>query len=391
MKILMIHQHYRTPAMSGAIRSWYIAKAMAARGHHVVVLTGGTSLQGPPDPGIEVHCLDVPYGNHFSFWRRIQSFTGFLWKALRTAAKHRDAQLAYVISTPLTTGLVGMYLKRRFGIPFYFEVGDLWPEAPIQLGFIRNKWIKHLLYTLERTVYRNAAIVVALSPAIAQYVAQHANRKNIITIPNMSDCAFYMPGPRDAALEAHYGLKDRLVVSYIGALGYANGLEYLLQCAQLAQAQNLEIEFLICGEGAMERELRDSAKKQGLVNIHFTGFLNRDEVAGIMRITDIHFICYRPHPVLETGSPNKLFDGLAAGKVIGLNFGGWIKDLVTQHACGFAANPADPNSFIAAIQPFLDPTLRQQAGKNARALAEKEFDREILMARLLDAIETTHP
>ena len=53
-----------------------------------------------------------------------------------------------------------------------------------------------------------------------------------------------------------------------------------------------------------------------------------------MNVTDATFICYKPVPILETGSPNKYFDGLARGKLILVNFGGWIKEEIEAKRCG---------------------------------------------------------
>jgi hypothetical protein len=60
-----------------------------------------------------------------------------------------------------------------------------------------------------------------------------------------------------------------------------------------------------------------------------------------MNITDASFIFYKPVPVLETGSPNKFFDGLAAGKLIIINFGGWIKTEIEENKCGVYVNPLE--------------------------------------------------
>ena len=98
-----------------------------------------------------------------------------------------------------------------------------------------------------------------------------------------------------------------------------------------------------------------------------------------MRVTDAVFVCYRPVPVLETGSPNKYFDGLAAGKLIVVNFGGWIRDEIEAEQCGIYVDPHDSNSFADRLTPFLnDASLLHRYQNNARRLAEAKYSREQL-------------
>ena len=73
-----------------------------------------------------------------------------------------------------------------------------------------------------------------------------------------------------------------------------------------------------------------------------------------MNVTDASFVCYKPFNILETGSPNKFFDGLAAGKLILLNFQGWLKNEIEEHQCGINVDPADPGDFVKKIRPFIE-------------------------------------
>jgi glycosyltransferase involved in cell wall biosynthesis len=84
-------------------------------------------------------------------------------------------------------------------------------------------------------------------------------------------------------------------------------------------------------------------------------------------------------PVLETGSPNKYFDGLAAGKLIIVNFGGWIREEIERNGCGVFISSDSPVDFVTRITPFLkDETLLRQHQQEARRLAEKKYSRQKL-------------
>lgn len=381
MKVLILHQHFNIPGEGGAVRSYYLAKALADRGIAVAVITGygGSKYEVRYVEGIEVHYLPIGYNNRFGFYKRSFSFLQYVKGALRVALRLPGITVCYAISVPLTVGLAAIWLKSRKRLPFIFEVGDLWPDAPIQLGFIKNYFFRSALYSLERTIYRQAQSVVALSPMIREAIERKVPGKRIDLIPNMSDTTFYKPGLKDSALEQKFDVAGKFVVSYIGAVGFANGLDYYLECARHCQKAGAPIQFLLCGDGAMRAHLKGVAEKLALQNLTFIDFQNRDGVREVMNVTDAVFICYRPAPILQTGSPNKYFDGLAAGKLIIVNFGGWIKDEIETQACGVYTDARNPAGIVSLLQPFVsDRLLLAEYGQRSRKLAETRYSRELL-------------
>lgn len=381
MNILILHQHFNTPYEGGAIRSYYLAKALVDAGIKVSVITGANvaHYEQKTIEGIEVHYLPVAYDNRFGFGARSMSFLKYVLKATRLVKKLGTFNFCYAISVPLTVGLAARWIKSRYKIPYYFEVGDLWPDAPIQLGFVRNYLFSQSLYALEKSIYRSAEAVVALSPSIQSAVQKKVPGKKVFVIPNMADTEYFTPEKKPLDLESKFGVNGKFVISYIGAVGFANGLDYLLECANVARKAQLPIHFFIVGDGALKERLKDNATKLGLANLTFLDFRNREGVREIFNITDAAFICYKSVPVLETGSPNKFFDGLAAGKLIIINFGGWIRKEIEENRCGIFVNPLQPLDFIAKIKPFLADQKQLQAyQESSRQLAERKYSRNIL-------------
>jgi len=381
LKILILHQHFKTPQTGGAIRSWYLAKGLVEHGHIPVVITSHNEKNyvHTTIDGIEVHYLPIAYDNAFDYYRRSVAFLRFVYGSIRVAAQIHGVDRIYAISVPLTIAFVARWTSFRKGIPYFFEVGDLWPDAPVEMGFIRNPLMKATLYSVEKTAYRKAKVVVALSPAIKDAILKKVPEANVVTIPNISDCEFYKPTPRHD--------DKKFVVSYIGATGLANGLDYLLECANVCRKAELPVHFIVCGTGALLERLKGNAKQLGLQNITFMGFVNRDGVRDVLNITDAVFVCYKDRPILETGSPNKFFDGLAAGKLIVINFGGWIKKEIEENRCGVALTKSDPGSFVNKIRTFItDPDLLKEYQGNARKLAEQKYDRKLLVNKWVSSL-----
>ena len=387
MNILIIHQYFRTPEEGGAIRSYYIADHLARSGHNVKVITAfnGDQYHVKKTLGFEVHYLPVYYSNHLSFWSRIHAFWLFAFYSMRLMKKLRPVDLNYIISTPLTTGLVGLYGKKRLAIPYLFEVGDLWPDAPIQLGVLKNPILEWLSYKLERTVYHNSKMTVGLSPDIKNVIESKVPGREVAVLTNMADLKFFDDLARDENITEEFGLKRKFVITYTGTVGLANHLEYLVDVARACQAHE-EIHFLIMGPGAQLARVRQTAG--GLKNISFLEPGNKQKVKEILSVSDAIYISFKKVPVLSSGCPNKLFDGLAAGRLIIINFEGWVKELIEHQGCGFYHDPERPGDFYGHLKAYLSSEDHlQQSQKRAKALASKEFSVEKQMQKLDRIIE----
>lgn len=381
MKVLILHQHFNTPEKGGALRSYYLAKALVDRGIETVVITGSNEKKYRQEnyEGIEVHYLPIAYDNGFGFTARSFSFLKYINQSVSIAKKLNNVDICYAISVPLTVGIAAIWLKKKIKLPYIFEVGDLWPDAPVQMGFVKNYFLVSLLFQLEKLIYKEAKSIAALSQPIKEAIEKKISGKKIDIIPNMADCDFYKQEGKESALEEKFNAKGKFVVSYIGTAGVANGLDYFLECANVSRKAELPIHFILCGDGATLPYLKASAERLGLKNITFTGFVNRSEVKEVMNITDAVFVSYKNIPILQTGSPNKYFDGLASGKMIIANFGGWIKEEIENSHCGINLDPKQPSDFVKKIESFVNNKIKtNEFQRAARSLAESKYDRKKL-------------
>ena len=395
MHILYIHQYFKTPEEGGAIRSYYLAKGLVDAGHTVTMLTAhsGTKYKKMFVDGIHVHYLPVPYRQSMGPLVRIRAFLTFVWMVCRKASLFRTADVCYVTSTPLTVGLIGLYLRRQFNMPFYFEVRDLWPEAPVQMKVIRSKTIQRLLYRLEKRTYQRAKALIAVSPGIEEYIRRVVPHQTVHLIPNMSDCGFFRQAERNAYHEKQFGVEGKFVVTYFGSMGRVNHLEYFVQAAQMCQQQQMhDVQFLMVGEGSELDRIKAYAQQLNLGNVQFVPHQNKYGLLSVLNVTDAAYVSFANYPVLETNSPNKFFDALAAGKLCITNTRGWIADMVEEHRCGFYTNPQQPEHFVAQLAPFVNDRERlTQYQSRARTLGEQQFEREQQVDALLDSLGVSCP
>lgn len=386
MKILYIHQYFKTPEEGGSIRSYYLAKGLVDAGHEVTMLTAhNAGYEVKEVDGIGVHYLPVEYDNKFSFFKRLYSFWKFVRLAKKEAAKLEKQDLAYVMTTPLTTGFIATHLKKKINLPYYFEVGDLWPEAPVRMGIIKNRVLKEWLYLLEKKFYFEADKVIALSPAIRNYVEKVSPNTKVYVIPNMADSHFFEP----EYSVGDFSFSNKFQITYCGAIGKANHLEFLIAAARESAKHQLPIHFNIIGYGSEMERLKTEAKF--LYNVTFHPHAGKEAVKKILDQSDAVYVSFKDIEVLGTGSPNKFFDSLAAGKLTIVNFEGWIKNVVQRNRCGFYHDPKNPIEFVRKIQVFLDsPELLIRYQRNGRKLAELYYDKDIQITKLLKILNNEY-
>ncbi|MDI1323969.1 MAG: glycosyltransferase family 4 protein [Algoriphagus sp.] len=390
MRIIYIHQYFKTPEEGGAVRSYHLAKGLADAGHEVELITGGNQKyydQRRID-GFKVHYLPVGYDQKFGFLKRVSSFLSFVKQTKKLLPKLVRPDILYISSTPLTTGLIGLWAKRKLALPYIFEVRDLWPEAPIQVGAIRNPLLKKYLISLEARIYRNALSLVALSPGIAEHIRKVAPDRAVSLIPNFSDLDCFFPQDKNENLLRKYELKSTLTIAYTGALGQVNAVEELLDLAEAAQNRQKNWQFLIMGSGSHEGKLRELAAQKNLNNVRFIPFGSKEKVNEVLSLADLAWISFAHLPVLKTNSPNKFFDALAAGKAILVNHKGWVFQLVKQYGLGFSCLPGKMESTFEELERLeSNPKALLQMQQNSRALAEKHFSKEHAVTRLKEIID----
>ncbi|WP_322819915.1 glycosyltransferase family 4 protein [Chloroflexus sp.] len=402
MHILYLHQYFTTRTGVGGTRSYEFARFFIQQGHRVTMVTaanrqeqwsGGLWRRRVVD-GINVIELRAGYadysrGTAISYGQRIIAFLLFALASLIAVVRVERPDVVFATSTPLTIGIPGMLASRWHRVPLVFEVRDLWPEAPIQMGVLRHPLLILAARWLERAIYRRSQHIIALSPGMRQGVIDAGViPEKISVIPNAADLDLFHPQRDGRHWRQQLGNPSFLAL-YFGTMGEANDLSQVIDAARVLQHQKRDdILIVLAGQGRQRPWLEERSDHYSLCNVRFLDPLPKDEVADLVAAADVCLTIFKAIPVLATCSPNKLFDSLAAGKPVIVNTPGWLQQLVTEHQCGRYARAGDPTDLAAQIVYMCDhPEYTRQAGRNARLLAEQRFDRRRLASEVLAVLE----
>lgn len=400
MKVIYFAEHFTTPKLGGAVRPYQMAQRLIAHGHQVTMVCGGDHkmfdlpetrknniYRGDVD-GIDVIQISLPYSNNDSVGKRAITFLKFARKAVGIAFKE-DYDLLFATSTPLTDGLPGIFAKWFRRKKFVFEVRDLWPELPKALG-MKNPFLIWGMSVLEKQSYHAADACIGLSPGICEGIKRRSQKgKPIAMVPNGCDLDLFSPSIEKLGYIPGVKPTDTVAV-FTGAHGIANGLDAVLDMAAvLITRGRKDVKMVFVGEGKMKPHLVERAKSEELNNCIFLGHMPKKELNEVMKRADIGLMVLANVPAFYYGtSPNKFFDYIASGLPIVNNYPGWLAEMINENKCGIAIEPERPELFADAVIKLADnPELRKEYGLNGRALAEREFARDLLGTKFVSFLE----
>ena len=306
MHILYLHQYFTTPDRethgSAGTRSYEFARRLVGKGHTVEMITSDCSPQADTprgwytteEAGIRVHWLPVPYSNKKGFFTRVYAFLRFAIAAAFKAASLKG-DIIFATSTPLTIALPALYARWRLRCPMVFEVRDLWPEAPRQLGVLTNPLLLYLAKRLEHTAYRKAAHIIGLSPGICEgIIATGISQEKVTLIPNASDLDHFHPDIDGSTHRKALPDDSSLVLFYFGALGLANGLDFVLDAAALLQKRRIDnIIFCLAGDGKEANHLQARVETEGLTQVQFLGTVSKKDIAKRIAACDVALTIFK--------------------------------------------------------------------------------------------------
>lgn len=400
MRILYLHQHFVTREGTSGGRSHEFGRILVKKGHSVTLITGAydhSGLKWKPGgrqarfdvDGMDVRGVPVAYSQRMSMLQRIIAFVRFIFGACRESCRVRDVDVVFATSTPLTIAVPGLWAAWWHKCPFVFEVRDLWPAAPIELGVLKNPLLICLARRLERSACRRATHVIALSPGMKQGLLESGvPTEKVSVIPNSSDVELFRVSP-DVGRRYREGLgrlSDRPWVVYAGAFGRVNGVEWAVRLAGEVAQLAPDVAFLFWGSGSEKEKARMLAADMGLVDrtVFFRDPVPRRELSEILSAATVLSSFCLDLPVLRTNSANKFFDAFAAGRPVVINYGGWQAELLEAEGAGLVLDSEDLQGSARRLVAALgDAEWIERAGAASRRLGDTVFNR----GRLADALE----
>jgi colanic acid biosynthesis glycosyl transferase WcaI len=382
MRVLIFTQHFAPEITAGRVRTQAFAEGLAARGHEVdVVCAVPNHPEGVVRPGyrrrvvvrerlagVDVHYVWVRPSPRKTPANRIMLYGSYAAAASVIGSSLPRPEVVLVSSPPLPAAAAAAAVAARHRVPWVFDVRDLWPEAALILGELRDGPIARMAATLERRLYRNATAVVTVTEPFRRDIAERIDDPSKVSvIMNGTTRVWLDAGAEESDREALGLSRDRFVLAYGGNLGIAQGLEATVDAAGLLGD---DYELLLLGDGPRRQALEDRARTLTAGTVSFHGLVQPELAARHLRAADALLVPLDSKPALQKYVPSKLFDCCALGRPVIVAAAGEPARLVTEADAGLSVPPRDAEGLAAAVRRLRgDPALRTRLGESGRAFA----------------------
>jgi len=342
--------------------------------------------------GVPVHRVWL-YAGSGSSLRRILSYLSFCLTCLFGLVRASKPDYVFVDSPPLFLGVPGWVAAKFWGVPFVFNVADLWPDSALDLGILHDGLALRQAYRLESWVYRHADHVTAVTGGIRETLlnSKRLPAERVLFLPNGVDTRLFQPRPENYGLRRELGLMGKKIVLYAGNHGYAGAVETVLYAADCLRSDPA-IHFLLVGDGPEKPKLRELATHLALENVTFHDSVPLESVPELISISDLAVVTLRKSKVMAGARPAKAFVMMAGGKPIVLAAEGEAARLIEASGAGVVVSPEDHRSLANAICNLLEDRARaKQMGKNGRAFVVANFQWPLLVRNWLAQLANHNP
>ena len=372
MKILFFSHYYTPEGNAPATRVSALCERWAKAGHDVTVITcppnvpNGVVYDGYSNKrtseeinGVKVERVKLYIAANKGAVKRMLNFVSYFFKALLAALR---------LPKP------GVWYKRIRRVPLVIEIRDIWPESMEAVGAKIPRLAYKALEMVERAMYRTADRIVTVGEGYkARLLEKGIKAEKMSIVMNGTDLAVYRPAPKNEELLKKYGLAGKFVVSYIGTVGMACGLEVVLEAAEkfnrverVGGVANDDVVFVIVGDGAHRAQLEEEAKRRGLTNVVFTGRQPKSSMPDWIASSDASLVHLKASGLFTTVMPSKIFESAGCKRPIIMGVDGYAKKLVMDAEAGLDMKPESAASLVECTEKLAsDPELCKRLGENA--------------------------
>jgi glycosyltransferase involved in cell wall biosynthesis len=404
MHILFLTDNFPPEVNAPASRTFEHCREWVRAGHRVTVITGAPNFpkgrvfdgyrnalwQTEEMAGIRVVRVWTYITANAGFIKRILDYQSFMAAAVLASPFIRGVDVVVGTSPQLFTTCAANVVSRLKGIPYVFELRDLWPESIRAVGAIGNSRVLDMLEHLELFLYRKAARIVSVTQSFKRnLVGRGIDAGKIAVVTNGVDVGRFKPQPRDAALERDLGLEGKFVAGYIGTHGMAHALETLLEAARRLRDDPVgrDIRLLFLGDGAHKEKLVAQAKAMALDNVLFVDSVPKEQVVRYWSLLDVSIIHLKKTELFTTVIPSKLFECMGMGIPVLHGVAGESAEIVGSEGCGQVFEPENVDALCSGLLALKSDEALRQRYRDAGLAAAGRYDRRELALRMLTEIE----
>ncbi len=396
MRILYVTQYYPPETGAGALRAREMVRAWREDGHDVRVVCAfpnypagrvapeyrGRLYAREEHEGVPVLRMPIYTSEEKTFVTRLGNYGSFATTAFLGVLASERPDVVYVTSPPLPVGLAGLAARVK-GVPYVFEVRDLWPDGARAFGQISEGRLYRAAKKFESRCYRHALRVVAANPAHPERLRERGvPTEKIIFGPNGANLKTFAAAA-DVALPCR---KGGLRLFYGGLLGLQYAMLDLIEAMHLVR--DLDVHLTVAGEGVKRAEMEAAIARHGLTNVTMLGQVPLERVPELLAENDVSVIPLGANQVSQEITPVKLYESWAAARPVIIGSQAVAARFVRDAGGGIAYPPEDIGSLAASIRWMYHAGADAVAAMGMAGKAHVQtYDRGVIARRILSEVQ----
>jgi colanic acid biosynthesis glycosyl transferase WcaI len=312
--------------------------------------------------------------------QRMLNYASFFASSAITGSFLDVPDVVIASSPQLLVGLAGWWISRLNHVPFIFEVRDLWPESLVAVGVgDGNSLLHRMLGKIAGFLYRASDHIVVVTPAFREFLISrwHVPAEKISVVRNGVETGTFCPRFPNVNLRKSLDSEGKFIVSFIGTLGLAHGLDTLLAAATRLQEVEPDILFLVVGDGADRERITGIAQAKGITNIRFVPQQLREKVPDYISASDACLVLLKKAEVFETVIPTKMLEFMSCARPVILGVAGQAREIVERSRAGICIEPENLQELCEAVVKLRNEGwLRESLGRNGREYIIRNLARE---------------
>ncbi len=384
----MLTQYFPPESGAAQVRLKEVAKGLQRSGHQVTVVTAFPNHPSgviPPNyrghwrmkdevDGIPVWRTWIYPVQRGRFWKRLLNYFSFVFSSFWGLSKVGKQDILFFESPPLFLGITALIYGWLTRTRIIMNISDLWPESAVALGLVNSRWMIKAAEGLEKLLYRKAWKISTQTEGIRDSLLQRGVPKEKVTfLPNGVNLELFAPRERDAEMARTLGIKeDDFVLIYAGTMGYAQGLESVIQTAVLLKDKP-NVRFLFVGDGTEKPMLEALVQEKGLANVIFVDFQPVQEMPRYFSLSSASIVPLKKNKLFEGARPSKMFPALGSAVPVIYSGEGEAAELVLSSGGGVVVAPENSQELAQAILELQKNPNRREMGQKGRRFVEAHY------------------
>lgn len=293
---------------------------------------------------------------------RIKHILSYFVNSVFAVFKAEKPDVVFTCSQPpILGGILGVTAKFLTRSKLIYNIQDFNPEQTEAVGYSKNKLILKAAKTFDKISCKKSDMVITVGRDMQETLKKRFEGRKVpnnMVINNWINEKEVYPLTHDdpdvSAFRKMYGLDGKFVIMYSGNIGLFYDLSNIIKVIGRFKDKS-DVVFAFVGDGATKEELCSYVNDNGIENVLFIPYQDKERLVYSLNSADVHFVL-NAKGIKGVSVPSKIYGVLATNKpVFGvLEQGSEAWKIIEESGCGVLCNAGDYDDIYEKLKYVLE-------------------------------------